>query len=66
MDWQQEITRTLNEILRQLGGIQGELTGIRTLPERVRKLEVWQGWLKGAWAAVLILYGYLCRLGFGK
>ena len=43
---------TLNEILRALGRIEGQLNEIRKLNERVSKLEVWQSWLKGAWAAV--------------
>jgi len=43
---------TLNEILRALGRIEGELIEIRKINERVSRLEVWQSWLKGAWAAV--------------
>jgi hypothetical protein len=43
---------TLNEILRALGRIEGQLNEILKLNERVSKLEVWQSWLKGAWAAV--------------
>jgi hypothetical protein len=49
------------EILRALGRIEGELIEIRKLTERVRKLEIWQGWLKGAWAALLAAWIYLCR-----
>jgi hypothetical protein len=33
---------TLNEILRTLGRIEGELVEIRKLSERVTKLEAWQ------------------------
>jgi hypothetical protein len=50
-----------NEILRALGRIEGELIEIRKLSERVRMLEVWQSWLKGAWAALVGAYLYLCR-----
>ena len=42
----------LHEILRALGRIEGELIQIRKLNERVSQLEVWQSWLKGAWAVV--------------
>jgi hypothetical protein len=54
------------EILRALGRIEGELIEIRKLSERVGKLEVWQGWLKGAWAALVVAYAYLCRLAMGR
>jgi hypothetical protein len=43
---------TLNEILRALGRIEGQLMEIRKINERVSQLEVWQSWLKGAWAVV--------------
>ena len=46
---------TLNEILRALGRIEGQLIEIRKLNERVSQLEVWQSWLKGAWAVVAAL-----------
>ena len=49
------------EIIRALGRIEGELREIRKLSSRVSKLEVWQAWLKGAWAALTALYAYLCR-----
>ena len=38
---------TLNEILRSLGRIEGEMREIRKLSERVAHLELWQSWLKG-------------------
>jgi len=50
-----------DEIMRALGRIEGELVEIRKLSERVRRLETWQSWLKGAWAAVVAAYAYLCR-----
>ena len=50
-----------DEILRALGRIEGELIEIRKLTERVRKLEVWQAWLKGAWAALVAAWAYLLR-----
>jgi len=57
---------TLNEILRTLGRIEGELIEIRKLSERVTKLELWQSWLKDSWAALVAAYAYLCRRDFGK
>ena len=56
---------TLNEILRALGRIEGELVEIRRLNARVSRLEMWQSWLKGGWAVLLAGYAYLvnrCRL----
>ena len=49
------------EILRCLGRIEGRLGGIEKLAERVAKLEIWQSWLRGAWAAVVAAYLYLFR-----
>ena len=48
------------KILRALGRIEGELIGIRKLSERVAKLEAWQWWLRGAWAAIIAVAVYLC------
>ena len=48
------------EILRALGGIEGELKEIRKLSERVAKLEAWLWWLRGAWAVVFAVLVYLC------
>ena len=56
----------LNEIVRALGRIEGELIAIRKLSERVTALETWQSWLKGAWAALVAAYLYLFRQAFGK
>jgi hypothetical protein len=54
---------TQNEILRVLGRIEGQFDGalieIRKLSERVTKLESWQQWLRGGWAALLLAYLYL-------
>ena len=50
-----------DEILRSLGRIEGRLTGIEKLSERVTKLETWLAWLKGGWAALLAAYLYICR-----
>ncbi len=57
---------TLDEILRALGRIEGELTEIRKLSARVSSLELWQSWLKGAWVALVAAYAYLYRGVFGK
>jgi hypothetical protein len=56
----------LNEILRALGRIEGELIEIRKLSERVKRLEAWQSWLKGGWAALVAAYLYLCRAASGR
>ena len=60
------IMDTLNEILRALGRIEGELVEIRKLSARVSRIEVWLSWLKGAWAALIVGYAYLCREAFGR
>jgi hypothetical protein len=57
---------TIKNILITLGEIRGELVGIRKLAERVRKLELWQSWIKGAWAALVAGYAYLFREAWGK
>jgi CDP-diglyceride synthetase len=54
------------EVLRALGRIEGELIGIRKLAERVSKLETWLHWLRGAWAALVLCFVYLCRLALGR
>lgn len=55
---------TLNEIARTLGRCEGELKAIRKVSEqvskRVSKLEMWQAWLNGGWAALAAAYAYLC------
>ena len=55
-----------DEILRALGRIEGEFIEFRKLSERVRRLEIWQAWLKGGFAALASAYAYLCRQAFGK
>jgi hypothetical protein len=54
------------EVLVMLGRIEGELVEIRKLSERVRRLEVWQSWLKGAWAVIVAAYLYLVRQASGR
>ena len=56
----------LHEILLAIGRIEGELVEIRKLSQRVSVLETWQYRLKGAWAAVLAMYAYLCRAMYGR
>jgi hypothetical protein len=56
----------IDEILRALGRIEGELAGIRSLSARVSRLEVWQSWLKGAWAALVAAWAYLGRQTLSK
>ena len=56
----------LHEILLAIGRIEGELVEIRKLSQRVSALEIWQARLKGAWAAMLAMYLYLCRAMHGR
>jgi hypothetical protein len=53
------------EILRALGRIEGELIEIRKLSTRVSRVEVWQSWLRGAWAA-LAAWVWLTWRAFAK
>ncbi len=55
------MTNVEAEVLTRLGRIEGELIEIRKLIARVNKLENWQAWLKGAWAALVAGYIYLIR-----
>jgi hypothetical protein len=57
-----------DEILIALGRMEGHLLQlqklseeIHRLSERVRKLEILHGWLKGAWTIVAFAWAYLCR-----
>ena len=50
-----------DEILRALGRIEGEMIEIRKLNRRVSRLEIWQSWLKGAWAVLVAAYAYLVK-----
>jgi hypothetical protein len=56
----------LQEILRSLGRIEGELTEIRKLSERVSKLESSLSWLKGIWAALSGGCIYLFRQAWAR
>jgi hypothetical protein len=56
----------IDQILLIVGRIEGRLEAMQKLPERVSTLEMWQNWLKGAWAALVGGYLYLCRLAFWK
>ena len=53
----------LDNILLMLGEIKGELVELRKLNERVARLEMWQWWLKGAWA--VLAYAFLFKTAFG-
>jgi hypothetical protein len=53
--------------LRTLERIESRVIGsFEKLAERVSKLEMWQAWLKGAWAALMGAWLYLCRQAAGK
>ena len=49
-----------------LGEIRGELVEIRKLNNRVSRLEICHSWLKGAWAAVVGMFVYVCRAMSGR
>ena len=55
-----------SEILIMLGRIEGELVEIRKLNQRVSALEICHSWLKGAWAAVVGMFVYVCRAMSGR
>jgi hypothetical protein len=65
----------MDEIVRLLGEIQGELRGqrlesqnqlaeMRRLSERVRMLELSRAWMKAIGTAIIGGHGYLCRQAF--
>ena len=65
--WKRENTMNeYSEILIMLGRIEGELVEIRKLNHRVSKLEMWQSWLKGGWAALAAICGYIYRAMYGR
>ena len=46
----------LENMLRSLGHIEGEMAEIRKLSERVARLEVRYAWLRGAWAVAASIF----------
>ncbi|PYS02586.1 MAG: hypothetical protein DMG12_13700 [Acidobacteria bacterium] len=60
------INDAILRILTSVGRIEGELTEIRKLSDRVSKLEQWVSWLKGGWAALAAAYAYLCKGAYGR
>ena len=55
------INDAILRILTSVGRIEGELTEIRKLSDRVSKLEQWVSWLKGAWAVLAAACACLCK-----
>jgi len=53
-------------ILRVLGRIEGKIDELPDLARRVRMLEIWQAWLKGAWVALIAPWVYFTRHVLGK
>jgi hypothetical protein len=51
----------MDELLLIVGRIEGRLEAFAKVPERLSKLEMWQAWLKGAWAVLVGGFLYLCR-----
>jgi hypothetical protein len=66
MDPYSEVLRILAEVQRTLGRIEAQFVDVGKLSERVSRLEMWQAWLKGAWAAVVAAYAYIWRGSYGK
>jgi hypothetical protein len=66
MDNSNEIMRSIGEMMRLLGRIEGEFVEVRKLSERVSKLEQWQSWLKGGWAVLAAAFAYVCKAAYGK
>jgi hypothetical protein len=56
-----EASNDLRELVRSVGRIEGKLDGFNRLAERVRLLEIWQSWLRGAWAVMAGAWVYVCR-----
>ena len=56
-----EMSDDIREIVRSLGRIEGQLEGFTRVAERVRLLEMWQSWLRGAWAVTVGAWVYVCR-----
>jgi hypothetical protein len=56
----------LNEMLRSLGRIEGQVQHIPKLADRISQLERWQYWLKGACAALAIAFACLYKLALIK
>ena len=66
---------TMDEIVRILGRIEGEVKGhrleiqnhlaeTRRISERVRSLELWRAWMKAIGTALVAAHGYVCRQAF--
>jgi len=51
----------MDQILRALGRIEGELVEIRKLSERVSAIEQMLSWLKGGWAVLATACAYLLK-----
>ena len=50
-------------ILLTLGEMKGQLLQVQKLNERVARLEMWQSWLKGGWAAVASAFIWKATFG---
>ena len=61
-----DIHNQIMEILRSLGRIEGRLSVFSDLSERLSKLEMRQSWLKGVWAALAVVFAYVCREALRK
>jgi len=56
----------INQILRALGRIEGQLIEINRLSARVSVVEASVSWIKGGWAILVAAVFYLYRLAWGK
>jgi hypothetical protein len=64
MDICETILVKLGEIQGDVGEIKGKVAEIPTLIERIRRIEMWQAWLKGGWAALAT--AFVLRSMFGQ
>jgi hypothetical protein len=63
MDIYETILLNLGEIKGDLGEIKCKVAEISILVERIRRLELWQSWLKGGWASLAT--AFILRSLFG-
>ena len=54
------------KVLLAIGRIEGQMSFVNKVNERLTKLEHWQNWLKGLWTALAGAYAYLFRLSCGN
>jgi len=61
MDRIDMLLEAVGMLQRVVGRIEGKMQEIPDLSRRVSSLETWQNWLKGGWAAVVVMYFHAWR-----